>query len=145
MGRDVEQRYKDAIKWLVSIHAPAWGATLSANVSKHSPHVSIHAPAWGATSASCWLVSDMVCFNPRARMGRDRGFKHLVYLGVQVSIHAPAWGATFFGVATPLPLACFNPRARMGRDELYRLHHAKRIRFNPRARMGRDCALAPRI
>ncbi len=56
-----------------------------------------------------------ICFNPRARAGRD------------------AQNATVF-----LPFARFNPRARAGRDKgsctpLYQNHG-----FNPRARAGRD-------
>ena len=33
----------------VSIHAPAWGATINANNIHTTAKVSIHAPAWGAT------------------------------------------------------------------------------------------------
>ena len=33
----------------VSIHAPAWGATIGSNPDSMSEPVSIHAPAWGAT------------------------------------------------------------------------------------------------
>ena len=80
--------------------------------------VSIHAPAWGATNvngcARCW--QRVACFNPRARMGRDasavcctfgaRRFNPRARMGRDldaavddilfgiVSIHAPAWGAT---------------------------------------------------
>ena len=32
---------------------------------------SIHAPAWGATVSAGWRYWTMACFNPRARMGRD--------------------------------------------------------------------------
>ena len=79
----------------VSIHAPAWGATMVTSMppmcvswfqSTHprgvrrrqksrDPHrccVSIHAPAWGAT----------------------RPCSHARCIFHQVSIHAPAWGAT---------------------------------------------------
>ena len=55
--------------------------------------VSIHAPAWGATRTFVAKVCLRVCFNPRARMGRDKRW------GV--------WGEELRG---------FNPRARMGRD-----------------------------
>ena len=55
----------------VSIHAPAWGATVSHDSLACSISVSIHAPAWGATLEL-----------------RDTELWHLV------SIHAPAWGAT---------------------------------------------------
>ncbi|MFW5777400.1 MAG: hypothetical protein ACOCZB_08965, partial [Spirochaetota bacterium] len=33
----------------VSIHAPAWGATVDVVDVRHLGDVSIHAPAWGAT------------------------------------------------------------------------------------------------
>ena len=55
----------------VSIHAPAWGATINSVVLKINSTVSIHAPAWGATS----LSKTNIPLYP-------------------VSIHAPAWGAT---------------------------------------------------
>ena len=99
----------------VSIHAPAWGATIAAAISALSefrstrPHgarpsrstlarcdVSIHAPAWGATD-SYDLGVDLCCFDPRARMGGDAA-SHVRYATIEVSIHAPAWGATLVAV-----------------------------------------------
>ncbi len=100
----------------VSIHAPAWGATLRHHLHHPDPDcfnprprmggdaavyddpetledVSIHAPAWGAT---CW------CFWCR--------------LWCDVSIHAPAWGATSCASGGPATANCFNPRPRMGGD-----------------------------
>ena len=56
---------------IVSIHAPAWGATTNAIDMRAVVAVSIHAPAWGATSAAPTYE-----------------------LSLYVSIHAPAWGAT---------------------------------------------------
>jgi len=84
---------------------------------KALPTVSIHAPAWGATIRAALSAAWMTfCFNPRARMGRDvlRGRNSLITIRFQstrphgarlgdefaniarpvVSIHAPAWGAT---------------------------------------------------
>ena len=55
----------------VSIHAPAWGATCDAWVIDVEWQVSIHAPAWGATNQYCYQIRFP-----------------------DVSIHAPAWGAT---------------------------------------------------
>ena len=122
----------------VSIHAPAWGATrfcLDFRLLKWfqstrprgarrngdypawwNSRVSIHAPAWGATLSIKLSTSSALCFNPRARVGRDwmasrararvhefqstrpRGARRdLRVVGVvssNVSIHAPAWGAT---------------------------------------------------
>jgi len=99
---------------LVSIHAPVWGATHGLHDLEPFPLVSIHAPVWGATKGlPCCSPSSMfqstrpygarrelerilrglVCFNPRARMGRDLADGGLLQ-GRQVSIHAPVWGAT---------------------------------------------------
>ena len=60
---------------VVSTHAPAWGATMSSEISPVTDcGVSTHAPAWGATNfATTWWCCP-VCFNPRARMGRDNRF-----------------------------------------------------------------------
>ena len=82
------------------------------------PHtlVSIHAPARGATIAKCVALRELRSFNPRARAGRDimamqgrtlvstfqstrpRGARHAVM-------------RLYVGFCT-----CFNPRARAGRD-----------------------------
>ena len=77
--------------------------------------VSIHAPAWGATPIGSTTTSTAAGFNSRARMGRDdrlqrrvvgtQGFQFTRPHGARpaddifielldVSIHAPAWGAT---------------------------------------------------
>ena len=83
--------------------------------------VSIHAPAWGATMplAACYQLKR---FNPRTRVGCDaliclvqksywfqsthpRGVRlrwHTASVAKAVSIHAPAWGAT-----------CMSPLARL--------------------------------
>ena len=100
----------------VSIHAPAWGATVltptmpSATsefqstlprgvrpnylaVDMHHLSVSIHAPAWGATDCHKGRRRLDVSFNPRSRVGSDINCKMCIVVG-EVSIHAPAWGAT---------------------------------------------------
>ncbi len=56
---------------LVSIHAPAWGATERLIPDCQLSDVSIHAPAWGATSHGTEATRRGICFNPRARVGRD--------------------------------------------------------------------------
>ena len=101
--------------------------------------VSIHAPARGATTSPARPAASSTCFNPRARAGRDsvalsihdpivlfqstrprgarpgadrqRGGRHR-----QVSIHAPARGATGTATVTATTTVGFNPRARAGRD-----------------------------
>ena len=56
--------------------------------------VSIHAPAGGATGLVSQAFRQFLCFNPRARGGRD--FSPSLWWCVvgEVSIHAPAGGAT---------------------------------------------------
>ena len=56
---------------LVSIHAPAGGATYPYPPEPDVPQVSIHAPAGGATRSTGRASSLIRCFNPRARGGRD--------------------------------------------------------------------------
>ena len=57
---------------MVSIHAPARGATLAGcDFATFAEHVSIHAPARGATCCGAIKAPQPGCFNPRARTGRD--------------------------------------------------------------------------
>ena len=51
VGCDLRQLLLFSIGEHVSIHAPAWGATVCVPRRNHGPRVSIHAPAWGATCA----------------------------------------------------------------------------------------------
>ena len=78
---------------LVSIHAPARGATHYDYYSKQQRTVSIHAPARGATEDLA--LADGV---------------------VEVSIHAPARGATRRAPCSPTSVPCFNSRTREGCD-----------------------------
>ena len=100
---------------MVSIHAPAWGATPLAFTSLGIFLVSIHAPAWGATKG-------------RQRCSRSR----------YVSIHAPAWGATASSCAAVPTASCFNPRTRVGCDSHTKLLAMATMCFNPRTRVGCD-------
>ncbi len=49
MGRDTVRVDDYYDRYVVSIHAPAWGATFNKGYSLKECAVSIHAPAWGAT------------------------------------------------------------------------------------------------
>ena len=120
---------------MVSIHAPARGATGTGGATGMSWTVSIHAPARGATRTNRGKPKT-VCFNPRARAGRDR--RDTVFgQKVQVSIHAPARGATQVKSPTNLSIR-FNPRARAGRDADPNIRGVCSKGLNPRARAGRD-------
>ena len=78
----------------VSIHAPAWGATVLQSYVERYFHVSIHAPAWGATG-SRQLLSRLHKFQSTRPRGARRHASHVTFtVLITVSIHAPAWGAT---------------------------------------------------
>ena len=102
---------------VVSIHAPAWGATLDLPQLRGLLRVSIHAPAWGATQTAGRPLHNHDAFqsthprgvrhqknvrhddtssrfNPRTRVGCDFFLAVVLVAEEVVSIHAPAWGAT---------------------------------------------------
>ena len=64
------------------------------------------------------MIAKWICFNPRARAGRDAIIRHFL------ATHK-----------------CFNPRARAGRDAILAFAASSALGFNPRARAGRDINL----
>jgi hypothetical protein len=78
----------------ISIHAPAWGATLLIMRYHLLPMISIHAPAWGATGkwAADWENEEFQSTLPH---GERRRSLRLILQQEEISIHAPAWGATY--------------------------------------------------
>ena len=95
---------------------PRVGGDGTMNELTDKEYISIHAPAWGATLASAGRVFFCAHFNPRPRVGGDwavgqprqgdtsfqstppRGGRHVITICCEwseyISIHAPAWGAT---------------------------------------------------
>ena len=130
--------------------------------------VSIHAPARGATLLRFGFVFKGESFNPRAREGRDRGSYAALKIDADVSIHAPARGATRLilpSVVTGLKFQSTRPRGarpvnishaasfsvfqstrpRGARLISGRALTARRHCFNPRAREGRDYRLSSQL
>ena len=159
MGRDPSARPVSVSAVVVSIHAPAWGATGVLGVGELPGRVSIHAPAWGATSTAS-RGPPRRCFNSRARVGRDpdAGRLYEEYLAFQFT--RPR-GARRGAVRTGERGRGFNSRARVGRDaaaaeaagvsERFQFTRprgarlvqvldssSKNFGFNSRARVGRD-------
>ena len=102
--------------------------------------VSIHAPAWGATSL--WTASRVS--GSMFQSTHPRGVRHdrsdAALQKRLVSIHAPAWGATpTSGKASPSPMR-FNPRTRVGCDLSGIRLEPGVLGFNPRTRVGCDTA-----
>ena len=144
--------------------------------------VSIHAPAWGATRAVTPARATHAGFNSRSRVGSDplpsvciaprcpfqftlpRGerriasnhpasrawFQFTLPRGERpgltakaaddllVSIHAPAWGATPAAPDDAPGLRRFNSRSRVGSDAARPCQRARPWRFNSRSRVGSD-------
>ena len=69
-GATIPKEYVRRIK-IVSTHAPAWGATYWRLETRMGRRVSTHAPAWGATLRVQVERQEHICFNSRARVGRD--------------------------------------------------------------------------
>ena len=87
---------------VVSIHAPAWGATdkrLWLEVEEQFQSTHPH----GVRLFSAFCSNSTECFNPRTRMGCDSGLALISFLPY-VSIHAPAWGATLVAHAVEFSL-----------------------------------------
>ena len=81
-------------KALISIHAPAKGATQAKAEKVEKAKISIHAPAKGATLKGAGFESDYYIFQST----HPRRVRQSIYLGtfdtLEISIHAPAKGAT---------------------------------------------------
>ena len=79
---------------IVSIHAPAWGATLLMPLTMRQTPCFNPRSRMGSDRNDEPQRGQGTCFNPRSRMGSDPGQTFAPCPLYQVSIHAPAWGAT---------------------------------------------------
>ncbi len=144
---------------IVSIHAPARGATIYRRNVGSSCCVSIHAPARGATYNQLASPSTVECFNPRSRTGSDscQGLQYLVEFRFnprsrtgsdflqpspghgrsEVSIHAPARGATPGTMRHGLGWT-FQSTLPHGERPVQMALETYTACFNPRSRTGSD-------
>ena len=122
----------------VSIHAPAWGATIEdlRHAAEPRPFQSTHPRGvrhqLSKRDAQLFLFQST---HPRGvRRGKDARSRHSINVSIhapawgathhlgqeswkgQVSIHAPAWGATVANDSPFWLIKCFNPRTRVGCD-----------------------------
>ena len=146
----------------VSIHAPAWGATLAdlaeaQGISKfqsthprgvrrqrlvparHFPDVSIHAPAWGATRWQRWWPPEYFGFNPRTRVGCDGALRSRLTRWARwfQSTHPRGVRLSSDTLFIIVEIG-FNPRTRVGCDLENPNHIGGSSCFNPRTRVGCD-------
>ena len=89
---------------VISIHAPAKGATSFCSLTVFNVCISIHAPAKGATCRKNKNNYRNYYFNPRSREGSDDDAPEDTP-EVEISIHAPAKGATLY---IPMDVGAIN-------------------------------------
>ena len=105
------------IRLVVSIHAPARGATWTVEFTGTYAGKFQSTLPRGERLQPSDENDSKGGFNPRSRAGSDgrpRGRRHVL---VRVSIHAPARGATTSSPRSANCFCCFNPRSRAGSDE----------------------------
>ena len=108
------------IDGVVSIHAPAWGATGRGCLRGRVSAVSIHAPAWGATNVSVvrWLIEWFQSTRPHGARQLNQPRKDRTDMFQSTRPHG---ARPSFAIALMKTSPSFNPRARMGRDPVRRL------------------------
>ena len=106
----------------------------------HLQLVSIHAPAWGATCSLTLSILSMFCFNPRSRVGSDlmRKRKRPCSKRFNPRSRVGSDGYYRFGVIDKYR---FNPRSRVGSDQSGKGCSYLPLCFNPRSRVGSDAIL----
>ena len=100
--------------------------------------ISIHAPAWGATEMYRRYDTYAKIFQSTHPHGVRPILSASFIVKGDISIHAPAWGATSMTALTRLNMWNFNPRTRMGCDASNAIIGRHSSDFNPRTRMGCD-------
>ena len=122
---------------VISIHAPAKGATRQLVAYHHDWKISIHAPAKGAT---CGVPSrtqhNTISIHAPAKGATIR--QQVDHHALKISIHAPAKGATDFTTREIILFRHFNPRSREGSDRTSIIKFIIIFYFNPRSRDGSD-------
>ena len=148
---------------IVSIHAPARGATAASSWRWRRRNVSIHAPARGATTNGAMSHACICGFNSRTREGCDHweqlefrvtiGFNSRTREGCdgiegersglwEVSIHAPARGATSqVKLLAKIIKVSIHAPARGATQRRERMRHGA-YSFNSRTREGCDVQLS---
>ena len=91
--------------------------------------ISIHAPTWGATRLSWTGDTHIINFNPRTHVGCDVEFTRALSLILIISIHAPTWGATSILAYCWSSAVNFNPRTHVGCDKAMERKTDQEIKF----------------
>ena len=112
------------------------GSDTTPNPGSDAAIVSIRAPAWGATNQDAATRHYQPGFNSRSRVGSDTAGEDMTTL-VKVSIRAPAWGATAKRLAIG-ELYMFRFALPRGERRCRRTVCRHVCRFDSRSRVGSD-------
>ena len=99
----------------ISIHAPAKGATDPAMPCRSTFHISIHAPAKGATTQDAAPICAERYFNPRSREGSDQKSLCICWACPEFQSTLPRRERRY-SILSSCPFVYFNPRSREGSD-----------------------------
>ena len=136
-GRDLDNMEIEPGQIIVSIHAPARGATADVVYLLLTMCVSIHAPARGATEVPCPHCGIYQRFNPRAREGRDASSASILQLYKSFQSTRPRGARRTAKMERLSPMLFQSTRPR-GARPASTFRNVRRSCFNPRAREGRD-------
>ena len=125
------------LECLISIHAPARGATrLEGNIFRLEAFQST--PPRGERLVFQHQVPVTFIFQSTPPRGERRYDALRILSPDRISIHAPARGATLSVPACAYPRGNFNPRPREGSDQDFMPCRNCIVYFNPRPREGSD-------
>ena len=102
------------MKLIISIHAPAWGATRQLNRDTQRYSFQSTPPAWGATLIALFITSRFLISIHAPRMGSDGRIDIVTMLQIPFQSTLPAWGATTAPDQIRLCRLHFNPRSPHG-------------------------------
>ena len=114
-GERLESHTHNDSPSLISIHAPARGATIFDTINATSILISIHAPARGATADGTDPDHVPVDFNPRSREGSDQPKRRRGFYFRQFQSTLPR-GERRLRAGCLIFRKNFNPRSREGSD-----------------------------
>ena len=124
-------------KKLVSIHAPARGATCIFSMTNNTRFCFNPRTREGCDFSDSITSMQVVCFNPRTREGCDRALVSSYSARCSFQSTHPR-GVRHYGCVSTGNSDCFNPRTREGCDTQCRFPCDAIVRFNPRTREGCD-------
>ena len=134
------------VSCVISIHAPAKGATPGSQVLNSPLQISIHAPAKGATLYSLLHIFLPVDFNPRSREGSDNALHRISTAGTKFQSTLPRRERRHWFNSSIAELSNFNPRSREGSDSFCEnMAHIFRIFQSTLPRRERLCLVQIRI